>query len=110
MAEVLGIVSILLGLAFAWPCLVIWFSLAFPGPVEQARWRLQRQPWACVGTGAALGATLGLLAAVLISNPRGVVKLAGWALMSALLLLSTLGAAGLVRLIGERLRPQSEGL
>ena len=110
MAEVLGIVSIILGLTFAWPCLVIWFALAFPGPVDQARGRLQRQPWACAGTGAALAITLGVLAFVLINHPHGVVKLLGWALTSALLLLGTLGAAGMVRLIAARLRPESENL
>lgn len=102
MAEVLAVVSIILGLMVAWPCLVIWFSLAFPRPVAEARARLELRPGSSVALGAVVALVAGGFAAVLLRQPSGLVKLAGWAILVLLLVGATVGGAGLVQLIGER--------
>ncbi len=105
MAQVWAFVWILVGLLVAWPCLVIWFALMFPNPVRRSRERLEAAPGLCMFTGAALALLLGGLAVVLINLPNGLVKLAGYAILAVLLIGATLGAAGMVRLLGERLEP-----
>src|SRR5215213_4247594 len=102
MAEVLAVVSILLGLMVAWPCLVIWFALAFPRPVGEARARLEQRPGASFALGAVVALFAGGFAAVLLKQPSALVKLAGWALLLFLLVAATVGGAGLVQLIGDR--------
>src|SRR5438552_231779 len=103
MGQVMAIVYLILGLAIAWPCLVIWFALAFPGPAGRARARLLDAPFGCVVAGAALGLVFGTLSVVLLQSPAGPVKLAGWALLSPLLLAATVGAAGLIQIVAERI-------
>src|SRR5438552_10849687 len=107
MGEVMAIVSLILGLAVAWPCLVIWFALAFPGPAARARARLVEAPLVCILAGAAVGLVFGWLSVALLSNPAGPVKLVGWLVLSPLLLAATLGAAGLIQIIAERLSSAS---
>jgi len=107
MGEVMAIVSIILGLAVAWPCLVVWFALAFPGPSSRARARLLETPFGCIAAGAALALVFGWLSIALLNHPAGPIKLVGWAVLSPLLLSATVGAAGLIQLIAERLTAAS---
>lgn len=104
MADVLATVAILLGLMTAWPCLVIWFSLAFPARVAAARRRLDQSPGTSAGLGAVLTLVVGGIGLVLLQAPRAPIKMMGWALIVLLLLLGTLGGAALVELMAERVR------
>src|SRR5690349_20705992 len=103
MGQVMAIVWLIAGLAVAWPCLMIWFALAFPAPAARAKARLLEAPFGSILAGAAIGLLFGWLSVALLGNPAGPVKLVGWAILSPLLLAATLGAAGLIRIIADRL-------
>lgn len=109
MAEVMAFVSIILGLAVAWPCLVIWMGLVFPQPVARAQEKLTSAPVACFFIGLGQLLVPGGVAFVLLNHPNGLLKIAGWVVISALLLASTLGGAAIVRMVAERLGPASPG-
>jgi hypothetical protein len=107
MGQVMAVVSIILALAIAWPCLVIWFAMAFPGPVKRSRERLERSPWVAFFVGALVFSTVGFIGIAIISAAPGPVKVLGWVVLSPLFVASTVGGAGLVQLIGDRVRDQS---
>jgi hypothetical protein len=107
MAQVMAVVWILAGLLVAWPCLVIWFALAFPRPVSGAKGRLEHGPGRCFATGLVLYGVVGTLSIGLINNPNSAVKVVGFAITAGLVIVATVGGAGLVKLMGERVRPLS---
>jgi hypothetical protein len=106
MGEVMAFVSIIVGLAIAWPCLVIWFALAFPEPVKRSRERLEEAPWRSFGVGLLLLIPV-LIGIRVVTDAPGGAKLAGWVVLAPLFLTSTLGGAGLVQLIGDRVQKAS---
>src|SRR2546423_5279893 len=91
MGQVMAIVSLILGLAVAWPCLVIWFALAFPGPAARAKTRLLEAPFGSILVGAVLGIVFGWLSVALLNNPAGPLKLAGWLVVLPVLLAASGG-------------------
>jgi hypothetical protein len=109
MGEVMGVVFFILGLMVAWPCLVVWVALAFPQPVDRARLRLERSPTGCFFLGAGLALVIGGTAVRMITQPTmpGPAKLLGWIILFPLLLAATIGSAGLVQIIGDRIRAAS---
>src|SRR5262245_32782968 len=104
MGQVMAVVSIVLALAIAWPCLVIWFAIAFPAPVQRSRERLERSPWLAFFVGVLLLCTVGFIGGAIIAAAPGPVKVLGWVVLSPLFVASTVGGAGLVQLIGDRVR------
>jgi hypothetical protein len=95
MADVSAIFGILLSLGIVFPGLLTAWWLMFPATVERARLRLDRTPWQCFWLGGVAGAGLVIPIAVLLALRLGPARLAGWGLISLVLAVASLGAAGL---------------
>lgn len=102
--DVLAAVAALVGLALSGWALLVGLALLFTGFTARAQGHLENSPGAAFGTGLALIATVSLLAITLIKQPNALLKLSGWSLLLALLLLSALGAGGLALLLNRRVR------
>ena len=108
MADVFAVFGTLLALGIALPGLLLTWRLLMPKVVIRAQQRLGQTPWKCFFIGG-----VGLVAylipvIILISLPWGVFKAIGGGAIFLLLALTSVGAAGLAGLMGERL--QSLGL
>ena len=107
MADILAAFGILIFLSLSYPGLLLTWKLLFPDLVHRAQIILERTPWRSfwLGLGAAL--LFGIPALILISNPAGIAKLVGWAVVALILALSSIGSAGLVGCMGARLAGKS---
>lgn len=92
----------LLALGVALPGLLLAWALLAPTVVERARLRLERTPWRCVVAGLALGLTGLALVLPLLAGP-GPLQALGWAGLGLILLVASVGMAGLAALMGYRL-------
>ncbi len=102
--DVLAAIAAILATAVTLWAAVLMAGLVFPESTRRAAEALETQPMRLVGRGilvALLGVGLGL---VLLNVPFGALKLAGWLLLLATLLMATLGAAGLATMLGDRMR------
>lgn len=95
----------LLTIAVALPCLLLVLAQILPGATARAAERLGGRPLRCLGVGAAIVVPAGVASVALMQAPGGVLQLAGWALLLALLSSACLGAAGLSALVGARIAP-----
>lgn len=102
MGYVFAFFGLLLAVGIALPGLLLAWVLWVPAVVTRARARFER-PWRCFGVG--VGAALVTVPEVVVAfgAASGWVKLLGWVGMFLLLTLASVGAAGLVVLMGERL-------
>ncbi len=103
LGDVFLIFGLMLAIGIALPGMLLALFLLFPGIVESSRGRLQTTPWQCFGTGILIivAGVFGL--GVLLSSPNAFTQLLGWAGLLLLISLASLGTAGLVALMGERL-------
>jgi hypothetical protein len=104
MGDVFAIFGGLLAIGIALPGLLLAWSLILPATVERARGRLEGAPWRCFWIGLAGLLAGGLPVAALFNIPAGPVQLVGWIGLFVMLALSSIGAAGLAALMGQRLR------
>lgn len=103
MADVAAVFGTMLAVGLALPGLLLTWRLLLPGVSGRAEERLSRTPWLCLGLGlAALSAAL-IPLVILFNLPAGL-QAAGFAGTFLLLAITSLGAAGLAGLMGERLR------
>jgi hypothetical protein len=84
-----------------------WWLL-FPSHVDKAGSRLGANPWRCLGVGALASIPVGFGVTVLSASPLGLAKFVGAILGFGALTFSSLGAAGLVKLMGSRLSGEDE--
>lgn len=110
MADISAIFGILLSLGLAFPGLLTAYWLLFPATVERARRRLDQTPWQCFWLGGVLTAGLSLPLTVLLALPSGAAKFAGAAVIAVVLVIASLGAAGLAAKMGAGLTARSPGL
>ncbi|MFN8569830.1 MAG: hypothetical protein U0Z44_20385 [Kouleothrix sp.] len=104
MGDVFAIFGTLLAVGMALPGLLLGLSLLLPAHVGRAQLRLAATPWRCLLAGGALLLAGGLPIVGLLNLPAGGLKLIGWAGLALLLACTSVGAAGLAALMGERLR------
>lgn len=102
--DVLAFISLLLGTCVPAWALTITYGLLFPGRSEVAKGIVNAQPWKCVGRGALIVLTLGLLGVALVASPAPVTKLLGWLLLLAILSVAALGLSGVALNASERMR------
>jgi hypothetical protein len=111
MADIFAIFGILLTLGILFPGMLTAWWLLFPATVERARLRLERTPWQCLWLGLGLVILTGTPIALLLALPSGVTKSMGGLLLTVLLAVAGLGAAGMAAKMGEQwARQGSEGL
>ena len=104
MADVFAVFGTLLAVGIALPGLLLTWRLLLPSLVERAQQRLEQTPWKCFFGG--LGFFLIYLIPVLIlfNLPWGGFKALGGIASFGLLAVTSLGAAGISGLLGERLQ------
>ncbi len=108
MANILAFLGVLTIVAFGYPALLSLFWLLTPAAVERARQRLERGVRANVWRGLWLSAPLGAISAALIALPAGLAQLLGWLIALSVVVISTIGAAGLAALLATRLCARSD--
>jgi hypothetical protein len=108
MADVFAVFGTLLALGIALPGLLLTWRLLLPKMVNRAQARLGQTPWKCFFAGSLVLVAYLVPVIILISLPWGVFKAIGSGAIFVLLTLTSVGAAGLAGLMGERL--QSLGL
>lgn len=102
--DVLGILSLLLGvIASGWTLLVI-VALLFGKRAQLAKSAIETRPWQTLGIGVVVSLVAGLVGAGLSGSGNGIAKLVGWVLLSSLLAGAFVGASGLTLMVGSRIR------
>ncbi len=103
MADVYIVTFSVIGILISFPGLVVALNLLLPRTVERAYIRLNRTPVKSFILGALVTLVIGVWVAALAGAPSGALK--GIAAVSAVigLGLSSIGVAGLARLLGERI-------
>ena len=103
MADIFAVFGTLLALGIALPGLLLTWQLLLPSLVNRAEQRLARTPWLCffIGTGFLIGYLIPVT--ILFNLPWGGFKLMGFIAILGLLAFTSLGAAGLATLMGQRL-------
>ncbi len=102
--EVLGVTFIALAACISLWALLIGIALVFGERAAEAQMRLETRPFPMLAVGVGLALTAGLVGQILVSQPNGMLKLVGWALLLGLLTLSLLGGAGLALIVAGRIR------
>lgn len=102
MADIFAIFGILLALGILFPGMLTAWWLLFPMTVGRARLRLEHTPWQCLWLGLALAILAGIPIALLLALPSGLTKFMGGSLLTVLLAVAGLGAAGMVAKMGEQ--------
>ncbi len=104
MADVYTVTLIIIGLLISLPALLVGLNLLMPGVTIRAQVRLRETPGKSFGLGAVLTAVFLLIILVTFQIP-GPGQAFGVGFAVAAMGLGTLGAAGMARLLGERIRP-----
>jgi hypothetical protein len=107
MADVSAIFGILIIFGLAFPGLLMAWWLLFPATVARAGLRLDKTPGQCFGLGLLLTVVLAVPLVILLALPFGPAKFLGWMGIAVALTVSSLGAAGIVAKMGERLAQKS---
>lgn len=103
MADIFAVFGTLLTLGIALPGLLLTWRLLLPTWVARAQQRLEQTPWQCFFGGAiALGIYL-IPTLILFNLPWGGFQLIGAVGVFILLTITSIGAAGLAGLMGQRL-------
>lgn len=106
MSDIIAIFGILFITALAFPALLTAVWLVFPAAVDRAQQRIEMTPRRCalMGLFALLGA--GTVVAILLSSAAAPFQALGFGLTVLILAQSTIGAAGLVMRLSQRLNEQ----
>jgi hypothetical protein len=107
MADISAAFGVLLITGIAFPGMLFTWWLLFPSVVERAQTRLEGSPWRCFWSGGVLLALVIFPVVILLSLPLGLAKFLGWALITVVLAVSSLGAAGIAARMGESLGRKS---
>lgn len=103
MADLTAIFFILLIIGVAYPAMLTAWWLLFPAAVERARLRLDRTPgksfW--MGLAVLIGFLIPIL--ILINLPSGFMKFLGFVAIGVMLVISSIGAAGLASRFADKL-------
>lgn len=103
MADISAIFFILLIVGIAYPAMLTAWWLLFPAVVERARLRLERTPgksfW--LGLAVLIGFLIPIL--ILLNLPSGFFKFLGFVTIGIMLVLSSIGAAGLASRFADKL-------
>jgi hypothetical protein len=109
MANVLGVVWLVIGLVVTQTSFLVWAALMLPGPVARARQRLELKPAASFFTGLLIFlGTLIVAINFLRHNNPGPVQLIGWMLAGPMLAGSVVGGAAFAQWVGSRIQAQTK--
>jgi len=104
MADVYTVTFIMIGILISLPALLVGLNLLMPGTTIRVQVRLRETPGKSFGLGAVLTAVLLIIILITVQIPGpGQAFAFGLAIIG--MGLGCLGAAGMARLLGERIRP-----
>jgi hypothetical protein len=103
MADVFAVFGTLLAIGIALPGLLLTWRLLLPSLVNRAYQRLEQTPWQCFFTGSAFLAVYLIPTIILFNLPWTGFQALGAIAVFVLLTITSLGAAGLAGLMGQRL-------
>lgn len=104
MADISAIFFILLILGIAFPCLLAALWLLFPSLIKRAQTRVEKSPGSTFWLGLVVITALVIPIFILMVLPFGPAKSLGWILLGASLAFSSIGSAGIVAHLGERIK------
>ncbi len=106
MANVIAVFGILVLCALSYPAwlALIWHTLPCTARAAQ---HLQRRPVLCIVTGGLVFGALALPLLLLLGASSGLAQGFGWLCVLITLAISSVGAAGLAAVLGERARPDA---
>jgi hypothetical protein len=103
MADVFAVFGTLLAVGIALPGLLVTWHLLFPTIVERTEQRLRQTPWSCFFAGGGLLLLYLIPVIILFNLPWGGSQGLGFIATLILLAVTSLGAAGMAGLMGQRL-------
>ena len=103
MADLTAIFFILLIIGLAYPAMLCAWWLLFPAAVERARLRLDRTPGKSFWLGLAVLVAFLIPILILLNLPSGFMKFLGFVAIGVMLILSSIGAAGLASRFADKL-------
>ena len=104
MADVLAVIATLLGLAVAFPAMLLMWHLILPHTIDRVQERLNLTPWRCFFLGMGVFVLYLIPTLILFNLPWAGFKAIAWMGICGLLTLSSLGGSGLAVLLGQRLQ------
>lgn len=104
MADVFAVFGTLLALGIALPGLLLTWQLLLPKTVARAQARIEQTPWKCLFLGGFMLFICLIPVIILFNLPWGFFKAMGGVGTFMLLTLTSVGAAGLAALMGQRLQ------
>ncbi len=102
MADVFAVFGTLLTIGIALPGLLLTWHLVFPNTVKRAQYRLVQTPWRCFWLGSVFLIGYSIPVIIFFSLPFGPLKAIGGIALLLLVTVTSIGAAGLAVLMGER--------
>ncbi len=102
--DVLAMLSLIMGIMVSGWTLLVIVALFFGRKCTQAQSVIEMTPWKAFGRGILVAATAGFLSTIFIAQPSGVIKLVGIVLFSNLLAAGAIGASGMAKMLGSRIR------
>lgn len=103
MADLTAIFFILLIIGIAYPAMLTAWWLLFPAAVERARLRLERTPGKSFWLGLAALIAFLIPILILLNLPSGFFQFLGFVAIGVMLVLSSIGAAGLAARFADKL-------
>lgn len=107
MADISAIFFILLILGVAFPAMLTAWWLLFPSVVARSQLRVEKTLTRTFWMGLIIVIALAIPIIILLALPFGPAKFIGWVLLAASLSLSSIGSAGIVAHLANRLTQQS---
>lgn len=101
--DILAVIAAIVSIGASWAATILAGALLFPARAERAKERLSASPGRIFLRGLLVTAGAAIVAGVVNSTHSGPTQLLAGAIISALLLASALGSAGIVRLVAERI-------
>lgn len=101
--DVLAVIGAILVSVLSLWAMVIALSLLFVERTQRAQRRLERAPGKVTLFGAVTAVVVGGLIVALLNHPHGALKLVGWVMYLALLVITAFGFSGLAGLVAQRL-------
>ncbi len=107
MADISAFFFILLIIGLAFPAMLTTWWLLFPSLIGRAQSRIEKTPMQSFWMGLVVVIAVTIPIIILLALPFGPAKFIGWVLLAASLALSSIGSAGIVAHLGQRLTSQS---
>ena len=109
MADISAIFFILLIISIAFPCMLTAWWLLFPSLIRRAQTRVEKSLARSFWLGLLILIAVTIPIVILLALPIGPAKFAGWILLAASLMLSSIGSAGIAAHLGEQMKRAGNG-